>query len=284
MAEAKFFAPADMGEAFQLLGEYGGQLTVLAGGTDLVPKFNYYEVKPEAIMYIGNLGLDYIKSENGALTIGASARTAQVAESRAVQEKAPALARAARLSGAPATRTSATIGGNIANASPAADLVAPLLAMDAQVTLAGPNGSRVVPLDQFFLGVNETVCQPDELLTQVTVPAAAGKTVFLKLGRRKALTFSVVNTAVRLDIQDGVCRAARVVLGSMAPTPKRCKQAEVLLEGKRVDVALIRQAAAAAVAETKPIDDQRASAWYRQKAGAGLVAQALAQAADVELE
>ena len=96
MAEAKFFAPADMGEAFQLLGEYGGQLTVLAGGTDLVPKFNYYEVKPEAIMYIGNLGLDYIKSENGALTIGAGARTADLAASRAVQEKAPALARAAR--------------------------------------------------------------------------------------------------------------------------------------------------------------------------------------------
>ncbi|HBY96101.1 MAG: xanthine dehydrogenase family protein subunit M [Ardenticatenaceae bacterium] len=283
MKDIQYFAPADVGEAVKLLAEHGGRVTILAGGTDLVPKINYYELSPDILMYIGGLSLDYIKDEDGTLVIGATTSTAKLATSDLVKEKAAALARAARLSGSVATRTSATIGGNIANASPAADLVTPLLVMDAELRLRGPSGERVVALKDFFTGPGETVLRPDELVVEVAMPVPRGNTVFLKLGRRKALTFAVVNVAVWLELDGEKCRDARIALGSVAPTPVRCLAAEALIRGKRLDKTSIVECAAAAVAETHPIDDQRASAWYRRKASAPLVARALAQAAGVEI-
>jgi CO/xanthine dehydrogenase FAD-binding subunit len=116
------------------------------------------------------------------------------------------------------------------------------------------------------------------------VPISKGKTVFLKLGRRKALSLSVVNTAVRLEMKGQQCREARIAIGSVAPTPLRCPKAEEMLRGKGMDQEIIAACAAEAMAASSPIDDQRASAWYRKKAGLALVARALTQAAGLKAE
>jgi carbon-monoxide dehydrogenase medium subunit len=279
MREASYFAPTNVGEAVKLLAEHGAKAVILAGGTDLLPALNHYEIKPEALIYIGKLGLDHIKEQDGKLVIGAAVTTATLATNSLVAKKAGALATAAQASGSVAIRTTATIGGNVANASPAADLVAPLLALDASVRLVSAGGDRVVALKDFFAGPKKTACKANELITEIHIPAPKGKTVFLKLGRRKGQTLAVVNAAVRLDIAGGVCHEARIVLGSMAPVPLRCTKAEALLQGKAVTAALIAEAAAAAVAQSKPITDQRATAWYREKAGTALVARALGEAA-----
>lgn len=282
MREVDFFAPTDVGEAVKLLTEHGNKISIVAGGTDLVPKINYYELKPELLMYIGGMGLNYIKEEAGKLVIGAATTTASLAVSELLAEKAAALYQAANASGSVAVRTTATIGGNIANASPAADLATPLLVMDAEVHLQGPDGERTVPLKEFFTAPHETVLQPDELITQFSMPVPKGKTVFMKMGRRKAFTLSIANVAVRLAMEGNKCQEARIALGSVAPTPLCCPKAMDMLPGQVVDEALLDKVAAAAADESKPIDDQRASAWHRKRILVPLVKRALAQAAGFE--
>ena len=298
MREVSYFAPTELDEALKLLAEYGEKVTVLAGGTDLVPKFNHYELKPEVIVYIGGLGLSFINDEGKNLVIGSATTTAMLAKSDIVEKKIGALAEAARLSGSTAIRNSATIGGNIINASPAADLLAPLLAMEAQVKLVKAGSERMVPLEDFITGPGQTVRQPDELLTEIHVPVPNGATVFLKLGRRKAQTLSVVNVAIQISLEGGECKDARIFLGAMSPTHVRCIKAEALLRScafplaishfgqrseasKTLDEATIAQCAAQAVEETSPIDDQRATAWYRKRAAKALVAKALRQVSQI---
>ena len=282
MGDVRYFAPTDLGEAVKLLAQYGKQATILAGGTDLVPKINYYELKPEVLLYVGNLGLSYIKQVDGTLVIGAGTSLAQILASELVAQSAPALVHAAKQHSSVAIRSAATLGGNIANGSPAADTVVPLIAMDAKLRLVSAKGERVVAIQDFFVGPGETVLKADELLTEIQIPAVKGKAVFQKLGKRKAQACSIVIVGVRLEMDGKVCKAARIALGSMAPTPLRCVKAEEMLVGKAVDAALVAQCAAAAVGESSPIDDVRATAWYRRKAGTALVAQALAQAAGLE--
>jgi carbon-monoxide dehydrogenase medium subunit len=281
MNDVGYFAPADIGEALKLLADYGKKATVLAGGTDLVPAINYYELKPQNLIYTGNLGLDGIKEAKGKLIFGASATAASIAASDLVGKKAPILAEAASRSGSVATRTVATIGGNLANASPAADLACALMALDAEIVLASAKGNRTVPVSKFFKGPGETVRKPEELLQEVHVPVADGNTAFMKLGRRKALTISVANTAVYLKMDGKKCGEARIALGAMAPTILRCSKAEGMIKGKALDMAAVGECAAQAVGESAPIDDQRGTAWYRMRAGEALVKRALAQAAGI---
>lgn len=282
MKDCIYFAPTEVSEAVRLLAEYREKATIVAGGTDLVPKINYHKLKPKVLLYIGGLGLDYIREENGRLVIGAATPTAKLASNHLVAERAGVLAEAARQSGSAAIRTTATIGGNLVNASPAADLATPLLVLDAELLLRSTRGARRVAVQDFFKGPGETVLESDELLTEISFSPPKGRSVFLKLGRRKAMTLSVVNVAVRLEMDGTVCKDARIALGAMAPTPLRCTRAEKLITGQTLDKLLIDRCAAEAVAESSPIDDQRASSWYRKKAGTVVVARALAQAAGME--
>ena len=279
MKEAMYFGETEISKAIKLLGRYRKKAVILAGGTDLVPQINYYKLKPEVLVYIGKLGLDYIREKNGKVAIGATTTMAKIAASKLVARKAAALAEAARQAGTSAIRTAATIGGNLANASPAADLATPLLAMDAELLLRSDKGKRTVALKDFFTGPGQTVLRPGELIVEISIPPVKGRTVFLKLGRRKAMTLSVVNVAVRLEMGGKKCKDARIAMGSVAPTPLRCTQAEELLKGKGPDETLFAQCSAEAMAACNPVDDQRGTAWYRRHAGTALVAKALARAA-----
>jgi len=284
MSEALYFAASTLNEAMKLLGQYGKKAVILAGGTDLVPRINTYGLKPGALIYVGKLGLDYIKEEKGRMVIGAATPMAKIAGSKAVAKKAAALSEAALQAGTAAVRTAGTIGGNLANASPAADLATPLLVLDADLSLVSQKKKRMIALKDFFKGPGQTVLQPGEMIKEVSFPIPKGRTAFVKLGRRKALTLSVVNAAVRLEVNRKKCQEARIALGSVAPTPLRCPKAEGLLKDQEISKDLIAQCASEAMAASSPIDDQRASAWYRKKAGAAVVAKALAKAAGLEME
>ncbi len=284
MKEALYYVATDLKDVMKLLAEYRERAVILAGGTDLVPKINTYSFKPEVLIYIGKLGLDYIKEENGRICIGAATPMAKIVTNELLAQKATALVEAAGKAGTAAVRTTATVGGNLANASPAADLATPLLVCDAEVSLVSAEGNRVVPLKDFFKGPSQSVLQPGELMTEISFVIPKGRTTFLKLGRRKALTLSVVNVAVRVDLDGQQCKEARIALGAVAPTPLRCPKAEGLLQGKEVDRNLISDCAIEAMAASSPIDDQRASAWYRKQAGTALVARALSQAAGLKPE
>jgi len=281
MREVSYFAPTEVGEAVGFLAEYGEKAAILAGGTDLVAALNYYEIKPSALIYIGGLGLDYIKEEDGSLVIGAGVTAAQLIASDLVANKFGVLWEAAKTHGSPAIRSKGTIGGNLGTASPAGDLIPPLMISDAELLLVSARGQRVVPIQDFFTGPQESVLEPDEILVEIRVPLLSGNAVFEKIGQRKAQVCSIATAAVRLQMDGGVCKDARIVMGSMAPTPLRCTKAEDLIKGKTPDEALIAECAAQAVAESSPIDDQRATAWYRERAAKVLVARSLAKAAGI---
>ena len=282
MPYKNFVSPANVDEALALLAEHGGKVSVLAGGTDLVPKINCYELCPEIILYLGNLGLNTIKEVDGGLEIGACVTISAFLENDLIAKKAPILRQAAFDHSSPAIRSAGTIGGNIVNASPAADMVGPLYVLDAKLKLVSSAGERVVPIEEFFTGPGKTVCAPNELLKSICIPAPKGGMSFVKLGRRKAQSLAVIAASVRLEVEGGVCKAARIALSSVAPTVIRCNKAEQMLAGKAVDASLLRAVAEAAIAESSPIDDVRSSAWYRSEAGKGIARQALFAAANLE--
>lgn len=280
MLAEDFYAPATVDQAVRLLAESKGGATVLAGGTDLLPRINSYKLRPGAIVYLGRAGLDYCRRDGDRVVIGATCPTARLAAGGWLEETAPILVEAARRSASPAVRNAATIGGNLVSAHPGADLATPLLTLDAQVHLAGPEGETTLDLKRFFLDRRRTALEPGQLLTGVSFAPAPGGWSFLKLGRRRANTLAVVNVAVRLDVDQGRCRGARIALGCMGPCPQRCPQAEALLEGATWSPDIMEEAAARAVAETSPESDAHASAWYRRKAARALLGRALAQAVE----
>ena len=278
MKDVKYFAASNIGEAKALLSEYGARATVLAGGTDLLPRINYYNSIPDVFVYMA-ASLDYVKEEGGKILIGAGTPATRLLADKILSEKVPALLEAGKTIGSDAIRTKATIGGNLVNASPAADFATPLLAMDAEVKLESAGQTRTMPLKDFFQGPGQTALKPEELLTEIAIPVPKGRTAFLKLGRRKAMTLSVMNVAVRVVQDGGTVQTARIAVGSMAPVPMRCTAAESMLAGKKLEQKLIEECAECAISETSPIDDQRATAWYRRQAGKEMVVRALGLAA-----
>jgi carbon-monoxide dehydrogenase medium subunit len=189
-----------------------------------------------------------------------------------------ALAEAARVVGGHQIRNVATIGGNIANASPAADLLPVLLALDAEAELVGPDGARRITLGRFLRGPGLTEREPGELIGRVAFgrPSANSATAFVKAGRRRAMEISIVCVAAFLALdQHGRCREARIALGAVGPTAMRARPAEAILRGGEPSAAALRAAGAAAASDCAPIGDVRASAWYRRRLVAALVPRAL---------
>ena len=280
MQHFQFFSAKSLSDALRFLSEKGEQTKIIAGGTDLIPRLREEDSCPDFVLNILEVeGLNGIKALNHSWRIGSITTHTQLAESEILQKSCPSLVQAAASIGGPLIRNRGTIGGNIANASPAADLAPALLTLDAEVVLMSEKGTREVPLRDFFIGPGKTSLNPNELLVEISIPVPKGKSVFLKLGRRKAMTLSIVNVAVCLEMEDRICRNAKIAMGSVAPTPIRCPRAEVLLMDKKINPELIAKCAGEAMAMSKPVDDQRAEAWYRVQAGTVLLRRALLQAA-----
>ncbi|MBM2832826.1 MAG: carbon monoxide dehydrogenase [Dehalococcoidia bacterium] len=247
----EYLAPTTLAEACALLAKHQEKARVLAGGTDLVPQMKKRAATPQYVIGLKNVsGLDYIEfDKTKGLRIGALATLNAVLDSPVVKSNYPVLAEAIGRMATVQVRNLGTVGGNLCNASPAADSGTPLLVLDARMKVTGPKGERTIPLEAFFKCPGQCTMEPGEILTEIQVPPPPPKSgaVFLKLARTK----------------DGICQEARIALGSVAPTPMRAHKAEEMLKGKKLDSALIEKAALAASQEARPISDIRSSAEYR---------------------
>ena len=270
----RYLAPTSLVEALAALCD-GGGATVLAGGTDLMPQMRAGRVQPaRTLLNIRHVpGLDAIEVEAGALRLGALTTMDTLLTHALVREHAPLLAQAADHFASDQIRNVATLGGNLCNASPAGDTLAPLLALDAEIelaSLAGDGSVRVrrLSVDGFFTGPGRTLREAQELVTAVRVPLSAdGQVVrFYKTGTRPALDIATISIAfaARKD-EAGRLHGVRLALGAVGPTPLRARRTEALLEGAVLDATLAAQAASSAADEATPIDDVRATAWYRKE-------------------
>lgn len=279
MSRFDYHQPESLADAVDLAARFGGQASFLAGGTDLIVQIERGRVAPRHVIGLGRVpGLAGIEV-NGRIALGARVTHRAIEQTPALAGPLRCLVEGAEVIGGHQVRNVATVGGNLVNASPAADLVPCLLALDGVVTLVGPGGEREIPIERFLLGPNRTARRPDELVTRVDLPALPPRaaTAFLKAGRRRAMEISVVCVAARLDLDATLerCLEARVVLGAVAPTAVRAHAAERLLEGQPVGGEAFRRAAEAAQEACRPIDDVRASAGFRQHLVGVLVRRAL---------
>jgi CO/xanthine dehydrogenase FAD-binding subunit len=246
----------------------GPDVKLVAGGTDLLPQMKNGLVKPRRVVDLSALPeLKLIERlSDGGLRVGSavSARTLELADT--VRDGFAALAEGAGVVGSLQIRHLATLGGNLSNAAPSADMAPPLLALDAEFVIAGPHGRRRVPAAEFFIGVRRTQLAPDELLVEIVIPApepGSGGT-YVRHTPRRELDIAVVGVASQLTIRDGQCTKARIALASVAPVPLRARDAEARLEGEAITPRLIEEAAQLAVAASSPISDQRGSTEFRQ--------------------
>jgi CO/xanthine dehydrogenase FAD-binding subunit len=227
---------------------------------------------------LADTGLDHIlfDDDQGQARIGAMVTFTALCEHPEVRLRLPSVAEAALQVGAVQTRNQATIGGNLCSAVPSLDGAPSLLVLGATLRLQAQGSERLIPIEQFFLGPRRTVLQPGEVLTEIVVPLREDFTAsFLRMGRRKALTLSIVNVAAGLAMDGQQVSRARIALGAVAPTPIRAYKAEQLLQGRKMAPELFAEAAAVAATEISPISDLRASADYRRKISVVLVRRAL---------
>jgi len=275
----EYLMPTSLGEALSVLDDLKEKKTqVLAGGTDLIPWLRGRVKDVDYLIDLADTGLDHIlfDYDQDQARIGAMVTFAALCEHPEIRLRLPSIAEAALQVGAVQTRNQATIGGNLCSAVPSLDGAPALLALGATLRLQAQGNERLVPIEQFFLGPRRTVLQPGEVLTEIVVPLREDFTAsFLRMGRRKALTLSIVNVAAGLAMDGQQVSQARIALGAVAPTPIRAYKAEQLLQGRKLAPELFAEAAAVAATEISPISDLRASADYRRKISVVLVRRAL---------
>jgi carbon-monoxide dehydrogenase medium subunit len=284
MTHARFelFSPESLDEAVALLKEKGKDTFVMAGGTDLLIKRRHQVIHPKTIVSLKKIrGLNRISFTSGkGLSIGATALLGDVARHRTILKTYPAIAKAAGNTANVQIRNMGTVVGNLCNASPAADNAPTLLAMNAELNIVGPQGKRVLPLEDFFLGPGFTALQPAEIVTSVfvpTPPARSGAT-YLHLSARGRIDCSAASTGVFLTLKGPRIDQLRIFIGACGPTPLRMPKTEKKLIGQKLTKTLAEQAGRQASGESKPISDVRANEDYRSKMVAVLVKRAILEA------
>jgi len=284
VTERTYFEPANVDEALGVLAEHP-DADLVAGGTDIVVAARQGR-RPLGDTLVAIHLLDDLRgiaeTDGGGLRLGGLATHWELEHSEVVRSRFSALSDGSALVGSPATRHAGTIGGNLANASPAADTASPLLVFDASVELASRDGRRSLPLAEFLAGPGKTVRAGTELLTAVDVPALPTGRVgsaYARLEYRRAMEIAVVGAAALLCLDDADRIAdARIALTAVAPVCLRVPEAEQLLADERASTELFARAAEAAATAARPIDDVRASAGYRAAMVAVIVRRALERA------
>ena len=286
LQDFEFVSARTLDQALAVLADGAAETRVVAGGTNLLVNLRADRERPRRVVDIMPLRqeLGEIERQNGTIRIGALATLGDLLASSVLDADAAArvLVASAHDFANPLIRNRATLGGNVVDGSPAADLLPPLLALDARARLASQaRGERVVPLNQFYLDYHQTAMAPDELLLAVEVPAAGPRmgSGWYKLGLRKADAIAIISAAcvVGLDAE-GRCASVRIGLGAVAPTVIRATPAEQALGGARLDAAAVERAGAAAAEAVRPIDDVRATGAYRRQMSRVLVQRTLRQA------
>lgn len=263
-----YIVPESAAAAVALLAEHGERACPLAGGTDLVVDLKHSPGNINVLVDVSGLEEFHgIEETDEGLRIGSMVTYGEIMENPICLEKTPEVVAASHTVGAVQTRNLGTIGGNLVTCVPSADSAPALMVLDAEVTVIGTDGSRRMPIEDFFVGPRKTVLEPHELLADIWIPKKnVGKpSSFLKFGLRKGQALALVNAAAALELDGGKIVEPRIALGAVAPTPIRALKAEALLEGQAPSKELIAEAAQLAATEAKPIDDFRASAAYRRQ-------------------
>jgi len=272
----QYHQPETVEEATKLLASLDN-CKIIVGGTDLIPKMKQRLLEPEHLVNLKKIPkLVGIKETEKGIWIGAATKLRAIERSDLVKEKIPLQYLATKTIGSVQIRNMGTLGGNVCNASPAADGALGLITQDATVHIAGSKGKRDIPITDFFKGPGATILAKDELVTGFTVPVMGDDTGyhFISIGRM-ALDISTISLAVTITKNDGKVVKARVGLGSVAPTPLRLPKVEAYLKGKDLTDDVITEAAVMVSMGIKPITDIRATAEYRKEAAKGMAMEAI---------
>jgi CO/xanthine dehydrogenase FAD-binding subunit len=263
-------------ELAEALGSEGA--VVVAGGTDLMVKMHAGTASPRLLVDVSRLeALRQISVGVDGAEIGSAVTIADLLRPSALSKDYPLLMRVLRSLGSAQIRNRATLGGNLSNASPAADSALPLLAYDAEVLLASAAAERRLPLSGFFRGPGRTALERAEYIRTLRIPPPLPELqpFFHKVGRRQALTIAIASVAALISLRGRTVTDARFAVGSVAPTPRRLRAVEDIVRGRELTDEQIEAAQAATLQEISPIDDVRATAFYRREVTADLVARAL---------
>ncbi|MGC8558671.1 MAG: FAD binding domain-containing protein [Nitrososphaeria archaeon] len=282
MPAFEYIRPASIKETVELLSEES--TFPIAGGTDLVILINNGKIIPKKVVDITRLGLSYIREENGEIIIGSNITFQQIAESEKLRRYA-CLVESAKSIGTWQIRNLATIGGNLANASPAADSVPPLLTLDSKVVIVGKDGEREINMEDFFYGPRKTDLKKGELIKEIRFMINKKlQSGWERIGRRSQNTLSVVSVAVSGIVENRKFYNARIALGAASPYPILALRAMQSIEGKELTDEIIEAVAFEASKESKPISDVRGSAEYRRIAITALTKRLLKSLAESEIE
>ncbi|MGD8291717.1 MAG: xanthine dehydrogenase family protein subunit M [Desulfobacterales bacterium] len=266
-----YWAASNLDEALNELDHFGADAKIIAGGTDLVLNMKKKNILPRRLISIHNLDeLDFIRPDDSEVQIGSLTKHADIAANSFLKQHFPILSEAVGLIGSWQIRNVGTIGGNLCNASPAADSAPPLLVLDAQLILASKTAEKKIALESFLTGPGETELEPDQILKEIVIelPKRPSAGCYLKLRRRKAVDVSLAGVAFQAEIDPDAKTLAKVgiALGGVAPTPVRVPEAEAVLVGLPLEEALekVSDCARIAAQAANPIDDVRATASYRR--------------------
>jgi carbon-monoxide dehydrogenase medium subunit len=279
MLRFAYESASSLDEAVVTLARLGAGTKVLAGGTDLLPQIKEHVIEPTAVLALGAIPEMQVlePTPDGGLRIGAMVRMRVLERSPLVRVRYEAVAEGAKLVGSVQIRNLATLGGNICNAAPSADVVPAIVAFGGEAVAVGPGGRRTLPLDGFFLGPRRTVLEPEELLVEVRLPAPPPHTgsAYLRHTPRMEMDIAVAGSAAVVTLEGGSIADARICLASVAPTPVRAPGAEAVLRGAEPTDDVLRRAAQAAAGDCTPISDVRGSEEYRRHLVAVLTERAL---------
>ncbi|MBJ6802243.1 FAD binding domain-containing protein [Geomonas propionica] len=278
----EYHAPKSVAEACAILAELGDRATVLAGGTDVLHKMKVGKLAPEHLVSLKHLDeLRDIREEPGRVVIGALASHNQIYTSRLLQRRYLSLPMAAHTMASNQICNLGTVGGNIVNGVPSADLPPILIALNASIRLTSAHGERTMPLEDFFHGSAQTRIEQGEILTEIEIPdqASTGST-YLKFGLRRSGALAVAAAAVSVQVAGETLHGVRIVLASAAPTVIRVTGAERSLVGRRIDDDLLAEAGYLAAQASSPRDSIRGSAEYRRNLVEVLTKRALRKAID----
>lgn len=251
---------------------------ILCGGTDVMIKLRSGTIRPDILLDVSQMdALQGIRVEASSLLIGAATTESEIIASPLVQQHVPLLASVLKQLGSVQIRNRGSLGGNVVNASPAADSAIPLLVYDTELLLVGAQGERWVQLEEFFTGPGRTVLQPGEFIRtlRLPIPEPGFRSFFHKVGKRNALTIAIASLGVLLRLEGTLLKDVRMAVGSVAPTPKRLRSIETELTGRTLDEATVAAARGLIVNAITPISDVRASADYRKNVIGDLLVRAL---------
>lgn len=265
----EFLAPRTVREAVGILGEMGSSARLLAGGTDIMVRIRRGMMPRSCTALVSTHRIAEMRGcrrEGGEVVVGAATTASDLIRDPVVAGCAPILGQVADRVASAQIRNVATIGGNLANASPAGDLISPLLLLDAALVLASSNGRRTVPVEEFFTGPGETVLRQGEMIVEARFDAPPPERIFrfTKAGTRPSMECSVVTVGLAFTPREGLLTDLRVAFGSSAPVPLRGRKTEAVLEGQRPATELSKRAAGVAEGEVSPITDVRGSECYRR--------------------